>query len=58
MTTKRKSPQEVADVPKNIEGDLAQRVENLESSLNIKHSDSLSDAIQTAESAKKGFISL
>lgn len=58
MTTKRKSPQEVADVPKNIEGDLAQRVENLESGLNVRHSDSLSDAIQTAESTKEGFISL
>lgn len=44
--------------PKNIEGDLVQRVENLESSLNVKQSDSLSDAIQTAESTKEGFPSL
>lgn len=44
--------------PKNTEGDLAQGAENLESSLNIRHSDSLSDAIQTAESTKEGFISL
>lgn len=44
--------------PKNTEGDLTQRAENLESSLNVKQSDTLSDGIQTAESTKEGFLSL
>lgn len=54
----KESPTGSCWCPKNIEGDLAQRAENLESSFNVKQIDSLSDVTETAESTREGFISL